>query len=246
MAAEHHGDTGGMNQVDASLKQNGEIVRATISDPDMTRRLQNIQDMQRDCVTCVRHLEGNLGGMLSEGAFGTSRTNGELFPVPEPSGVKTEEQVDAFQRCLESNMLFMETVMRELLHRQVRREVVSCQTESTSINARDVAAQTTDSILGELHSDKIMFSLPDLDEEIANLRIDMETQTDLQLEHFARDNAKLNKNDNVIIIYRNPSMSSFMKPYLTAVGGTALGCFVIYKTVKFFVSFKPQPSVITS
>lgn len=138
MSAEHHGDTGGDTQVDASLKPNSESVRTTISDPEITKRLQNIQDLQRDCVTRVRHLEGNLNGMMSDGAVGLSRMNGEMFPVPNTADLKTQEQVDAFQRCLESNMLFMENVMRELLHRQVRREVVSCQTESTSITAQDV------------------------------------------------------------------------------------------------------------
>ena len=105
-------------------------------------------------------------------------------------------------------------------------------------------AQTSPSIEEDpCLSEKLIFRLPSLEEEIRALRIDIDCQTDLQMDHFSSDDSEgtsksrnNRSNANVVVIYRNPSMASFLGPYLLGVGGVALGCFAVYAVAKFIVT----------
>ena len=105
-------------------------------------------------------------------------------------------------------------------------------------------AQTSHSIEEDpCLSEKLIFRLPSLEEEIRALRIDIDCQTDLQMDHFSSDDSEgtsksrnNRSNANVVVIYRNPSMASFLGPYLLGVGGVAFGCFAVYAVAKFIVT----------
>jgi hypothetical protein len=110
-----------------------------------------------------------------------------------------------------------------------------------------VASQTNDHILEDYHAQKLLFSLPNLEEEIANLRLDMATQTELQMDDF-EDGAAAGSKDsnNVLIIYRNPSMGSFVWPYLIGVGAGAFLSFTFYSVTRFAVSFSVSSPVVAA
>ncbi|XP_055344060.1 uncharacterized protein LOC129592121 [Paramacrobiotus metropolitanus] len=192
--------------------------------------VERLEKTQKDCVKRVRHLDGTFSGILHR--------------LPVENHAKRalrdlEEQVFEFQVCLERNLQCVETAMRDLVRRRLRREYVQTQTESTSITARDVALQTSDDPSAEEDSsERIVYALPDLEEAVEHLQIHAECQTDLAMEHFlATVNAPFSavNRDNVLIIYRNPNIYSFLKPYAIGVGGTALGVVVLYKVVKGLV-----------
>ncbi|XP_055344131.1 uncharacterized protein LOC129592185 [Paramacrobiotus metropolitanus] len=211
--------------------------------------VERLEKTQKDCVKRVRHLDGTFSGILhrlpvenhakSNGDVGTA-AEGTTWEGADKGALRDlEEQVFEFQVCLERNLQCVETAMRDLVRRRLRREYVQTQTESTSITARDVALQTSDDPSAEEDAgERIVYALPDLEEAVEHLQIHAECQTDLAMEHFlATVNAPFSavNRDNVLIIYRNPNIYSFLKPYAIGVGGTALGVVVLYKVVKGLV-----------
>lgn len=97
----------------------------------------------------------------------------------------------------------------------------------------------------QIFAEKTLYSLPDLDEELRNFQITCETQTDLQMDHFAADTA-VNKGwsrENVVVIYRNPNIASFLKPYVIGVGSVTLGALVVYKVVRWALTLPAHLAV---
>ncbi|XP_055356355.1 uncharacterized protein LOC129601540 [Paramacrobiotus metropolitanus] len=212
--------------------------------------VERLEKTQKDCVKRVRHLDGTFSGILHRlPVENHAKSNGDVGATPEGQGAwegadkgvlrDLEEQVFEFQVCLERNLQCVDTAMRDLVRRRLRREYVQTQTESTSITARDVALQTSDDpSVEEDGGERILYVLPDLEEAVEHLQIHAECQTDLAMEHFlATVNAPFSavNRDNVLIIYRNPNIYSFLKPYAIGVGGTALGVVMLYKVVKGLV-----------
>ncbi|OQV22553.1 hypothetical protein BV898_03379 [Hypsibius exemplaris] len=229
------------------------------TDTELRDKLHTLLDLQREVVMRIRDLEeivasgagtanGNKEGEYLSRNSATSR-DAAVYLTTEKC---VQDEIYAYRRSLENTSLFLDTAMKDLLKRQIRRECAYAQTYSTSITAQDAEAQTGDIIQeDDFFAEKLLFRLPDLEEAIAHLCINMETQTDLQMDHFSPDSqSNLHSSDNVVIIYRNPSMASFLLPYLIRVGGVALGCLALYSLARFTaLSLRPvavRPPISTN
>jgi hypothetical protein len=98
---------------------------------DLARKLHRIYRLQKDCLSRISHLEESLPSQIKDlfcnGSAGDARRSLEthcLMPMSF-SNLTThkdvEEEIYAYKRTLVQTNLFLETAVRDLLRRKIRR-----------------------------------------------------------------------------------------------------------------------------